>query len=119
MFANAAGGELLVELFVVCNSFITSRWSKCRNGGIGTVSLNYFSGENRDNEGMNFISAEPRSSTSDEVPLISLDRFCKEHQLEKIDFLKIDVQGYEPAVLVGACGLIDRGAIQMIFFELN
>ena len=33
--------------------------------------------------------------------------------------LKIDLQGYEPAVLAGACGVIDKRAIQTVFFELN
>ena len=66
MFANVASGELLVELFDVCSLLNTSRRSKCCNGRIDTVFLNYFSGENSDNEGMNFISVEPRSSVSDE-----------------------------------------------------
>lgn len=35
------------------------------------------------------------------VPLSTLDRFCEERDVEQIDLLKIDVEGAEPAVLLG------------------
>lgn len=85
----------------------------------GSIFLNRFSGENEDNEGMNFVSSECRAPSSVEVPMVSLDAFCSERGLQKIDLLKVDVQGNEPAVFEGARGLIERGAIQSIFFELN
>lgn len=85
----------------------------------GSIFLNRFSGKNEDNEGMNFVSSECRAPSSVEVPMVSLDAFCSERGLQKIDLLKVDVQGNEPAVFEGARRLIERGAIQSIFFELN
>lgn len=85
----------------------------------GLIFLNRFSGENDDNEGMNFVSTESRAASSIEVPMVSLDAFCSERGLQEIDLLKVDVQGNEPAVFEGARGLIERGAIRAIFFELN
>lgn len=85
----------------------------------GSIFLNRFSGEKDDNEGMNFVSAERRAASSLEVPMIPLDEFCSAQGLERIDLLKVDVQGNEPGVFAGARGLIERGAIQTIFFELN
>jgi FkbM family methyltransferase len=85
----------------------------------GTIFLNRFSGDNADNEGMNFVSAQSRAASSIEVPMVSLDEFCRVTGLQSIDLLKVDVQGNEPAVFDGARGLIARGAIGTIFFELN
>lgn len=36
-----------------------------------------------------------------EISLASLDSFCGSHAVERIDFVKIDVQGYEEKVLLG------------------
>jgi FkbM family methyltransferase len=85
----------------------------------GSIFLNRLSGENDDNEGMNFVSTECRTVSSSEVPVVSLDAFCAERGLKEIHLLKVDVQGHEPAVFEGARGLIERGAIRSIFFELN
>jgi FkbM family methyltransferase len=86
---------------------------------LGSIFLNRFSGENDDNEGMNFVSAKSRAASSLEVPMVSLDEFCMVTGLQSIDLLKVDVQGNEPAVFDGARELIARGAIGTIFFELN
>ena len=85
----------------------------------GTAQLNFFSGEFQDNEGMNFITAESKSTTSVAVPVVSLDEFCAQQGLTVIDLVKIDVQGNEPEVLAGAKGLLRRKAIKTMFLELN
>ncbi|PSB03431.1 FkbM family methyltransferase [Merismopedia glauca] len=50
---------------------------------------------------------------------ISLDSFCKRHNLEKIDYLKIDVEGAESDVLQGASDLLSKQAISFIQFEIS
>ncbi len=46
------------------------------------------------------MTNEPDNSIS--VPVIALDEFVPENQLTKIDFIKIDVEGFEVQVLEGA-----------------
>ncbi len=84
----------------------------------GTAHLNYFSGDG-DNEGMNFVTTEARNSQSLAVETGCLDEFCARQGILMVDLAKIDVQGNEPEVLGGAEGLIRRGALRTIFFELN
>jgi FkbM family methyltransferase len=57
--------------------------------------------------------------TSTTVTLTTLDEFCKREEIERIDFLKIDVEGAELAVLRGAGRLLDERRIQFIQFEFG
>ena len=36
------------------------------------------------------------------VNMTSIDHFCSEHAIDKIDFIKIDIQGYEMQAMLGA-----------------
>jgi hypothetical protein len=56
---------------------------------------------------------------AEEVRLRTLDAFCKEQCLSRIDFLKLDVEGNELNVLRGATRMIEAGAIGMIQFEFG
>ncbi|WP_299457612.1 FkbM family methyltransferase [uncultured Microscilla sp.] len=42
------------------------------------------------------------------VPVQTIDSFVEEHQLESISFIKIDVEGYEPFVFLGAKQTIQK-----------
>lgn len=53
------------------------------------------------------------------VSMTTLDRYCEDHQIPRIDVLKIDAEGGEPAVLSGAQGLLGRGEIDTVVCELN
>jgi FkbM family methyltransferase len=54
-----------------------------------------------------------------QVDINTIDNFCKENQIESIDFLKIDVEGCEYDVLLGAKEMIGHGKIHMIQFEFG
>lgn len=49
------------------------------------------------------------------VPTITLDKLIRKHQIEKIDFVSLDVEGYEIEVLNG----IDFSYIRPIYFLLE
>lgn len=53
------------------------------------------------------------------VPVVTLDEYCREHRVERIHFLKIDVEGFEISVLRGAKEMIAGGKIDAIQFEFN
>lgn len=53
------------------------------------------------------------------VQLISVDDFVAEAALESVDFLKIDTEGYEHEVLVGASELLNRRPPKAILLEFN
>ena len=48
---------------------------------------------------------------------ITLDSFCKKNQILHIDFLKIDTEGSELGVLLGAHNLLTNKQIEIIQFE--
>jgi hypothetical protein len=53
-----------------------------------------------------------------DVRVVTLDQFCAEHQIDRIDLLKVDAQGFELRVLNGARQLIERVAVPVIFLEV-
>lgn len=53
------------------------------------------------------------------APLTTLDDYCQDHDVGHIDYLKVDVEGYEEKVFAGAAKLLARGAIETIHFEQN
>lgn len=55
----------------------------------------------------------------EQVTVITLDGFCREHNINHIHLLKMDVEGHELNVLKGASGLLSRDAIEVIQFEFG
>ena len=56
---------------------------------------------------------------SEEIKIETIDGFCKENNIEKIDFLKMDVQGYEYNILLGSKEMLSNGKIKYIQFEFD
>lgn len=83
----------------------------------GEGTLRRWRGASNSNEGMNFITTE--GGAGEAVCLISLDRYCAEHGIERIDLLKIDIQGNEPRAFAGATRLLREKRIGTIFAELS
>jgi FkbM family methyltransferase len=53
------------------------------------------------------------------VECTTLDHFCVERRIDKIDVLKIDTEGFDHEVLKGARAVLDRRSIKFIYFEFN
>jgi FkbM family methyltransferase len=51
------------------------------------------------------------------VPMVTLDDYCAAAGIDRIDYLKIDVEGHELAVLQGGAGMMEAGRIDTIQFE--
>ena len=52
------------------------------------------------------------------VQIITLDQYCQDNNIDKIDILKIDVQGYEKKVLKGARKLLKENDISVLIIEI-
>jgi FkbM family methyltransferase len=52
-----------------------------------------------------------------EVTTTTLDKFCQEHEIDEIDWLKIDVEVFEKNVLQGAIEMLKNGKIASGQFE--
>jgi len=57
------------------------------------------------------------SSTSEDVEVLTIDGFCQENGIKKIDILKIDVEGFELNVLEGAKNMLMEKKIDFIILE--
>jgi FkbM family methyltransferase len=67
--------------------------------------------------GASFDGIEPVGTI--DVQTESLDQVAQTRGVERIGFLKIDVEGYEIDALRGATGLLDTGLIDCLSFEIS
>jgi FkbM family methyltransferase len=58
-----------------------------------------------------------RAQRAGRRPVVRGDDYCRENGVEAVDFLKVDVEGAELAVLRGFAGLLGRGAVTAVQFE--
>ena len=54
-----------------------------------------------------------------DVEVKTIDGFCGEQGITRIDFLKIDVEGFEEDVLAGAEKMLDSQDIGVVLFEIR
>lgn len=53
------------------------------------------------------------------VPVVSLDEVADRHGIDRIKLLKIDVEGFEPFVMLGAKSLLTSGRVECVICEIN
>ncbi len=53
------------------------------------------------------------------VDVVTIDSFCQDNNISRIDFLKVDVEGAELSVLQGCAHLLSTNGIGFIQFEFN
>ena len=97
----------------------------CNNFGLGSKKENKIlyifkqgSGINSlyQRHGLESIGLLPQQE-KEEVLIETLDNYCFAKDIEEIDFLKIDVEGHELAVLKGAINVLEKEKIKVIQFE--
>jgi len=67
---------------------------------------------------MRYYDAPVETRTPIEVRAVTLDSLLAEHRLDRLDILKMDIQGAELLALRGAAGLLARHAIRLIALEV-
>jgi FkbM family methyltransferase len=55
----------------------------------------------------------------EEIQISTIDNFCEEHNLTRIDFLKLDIEGNEYRALEGALKMLKGNKIKYIQFEFG
>jgi FkbM family methyltransferase len=60
-----------------------------------------------------------QSALQEEIEISTVDLYCEEKKIKKIDFLKIDTEGYELNVIKGASAMIEKNAISFIYCEVG
>lgn len=85
----------------------------------GRAVLNRFRGKFGGNEGMNAIAPDTDGPERERVQTVCLDQFCRDYLIDRVDLLKLDIQGHEHAALAGAENLLSTGRLGTIFIELN
>lgn len=69
-----------------------------------------------------FLQGERRWGTvtrTIRVQIDTVDNYCAQNAIDKIDFLKIDAQGSELDVIRGSVGMIEENRVQLILTEIN
>lgn len=59
------------------------------------------------------------ASRGSQVSVVTLDGFCRDNGIEYVDFIKIDVEGFEADCLRGATSLISECRVGVVQFEFN
>lgn len=99
------------------------------NQGLGPARGQFEFQENEFSETNSFLSTDPavdrylkgdcmKSIRRTMVEVNTLDSFCEEKKIGRIDVAKLDVQGFELNILQGAHGLLKRQAIGVLALEI-
>lgn len=98
----------------------------CNHFGLGSedcqVNLFVYDGLSEGNslylrKGIEHIVGFDPRITTEQVPIRTLDSYCREKNIHEIDFLKIDVEGHEFAVIQGGKELFKAECIKIAQFE--
>ena len=57
------------------------------------------------------------SADVERIHITTIDDYCATHGIDTVDFIKMDIEGYEPAAMRGAERMLREGRIKVIQFE--
>jgi FkbM family methyltransferase len=72
-----------------------------------------------DNTGASSFYMRWNDQVETRVPVVTLDSYVARERIERVDLIKVDVEGAETLVFKGASRLLASDAAPIVFFELN
>lgn len=81
----------------------------------GEIEFRLHDDDSEGNSMVNFAADWPTVR----VPAVSLDEYAADHGLERVDVVKVDVEGAEPLVLAGATRLLSAARPPVLIMESN
>lgn len=111
--------DLTMHAIFEANKF--SKNVRCENQGLGAKKEKRILYLHKESPGMNSFVKRSLFNENELVPkeaiINTVDAYCAERHIGKIDFMKVDVEGFEMDVLRGAQGMIYEKRISIIQFE--
>lgn len=93
---------------------------RCLNLALGeTTDTRRLAVPDDDTERATLVDVVDMVASSEQCSVVTLDEFCVSNAIEAIDLLKMDVQGWELAVLSGARDLLNSCLVRFIVAEIG
>lgn len=112
--------DLLLETLALNKAFDVAVIDEALSDKVGKMPIQIFPREHSVWNSLGhpvFEGIKPIKSV--EIATNTLDNFCKTKNISKIDFLKIDVEGFEKFVFLGAREMLKNGSVKVLSFEIS
>jgi len=106
-----------------CGNVIAVQSAVCEKDG--TAQINLFDAHFSEWNSLGMPSMFDRDGSrisprqSIDVPACTLDQFCASEKIERVNFLKVDVEGFELSVFRGAERLLKEHRVDYVCFEIS
>jgi FkbM family methyltransferase len=96
-----------------------------QNVGVGSVpgNMTLYSSEEQSTIASVFDLKNPLrpfdAAQTEQITITTVDIFCEQNGIKSIDYLKIDIEGFEFEAIKGALNIITRGGVRYIQFEFG
>ncbi len=106
---------LVNRVGTMCGAGLITTVCKACSNSPGTATLHVVSV----GAGTNSLTCTDQIGDLEEVPVTSVDEYCREIQVNHVTLVKIDAEGHDLEVVRGAARMLRQQAIDVLQFEYN